>query len=361
MELTLEVIHPPRHNGEPPLSHTFRAAGGIIGRASQCDWILEDPSRVLSGQHAEVHFDQQRYQLIDLSSNGVTRKHDSLRLPKGTPVPIEHGEVYRMGEFEIRARLHAASALPPHALIPDDAFLELDSDSAATSSGDLLDLLSPGSGHPTPSTVNAAVTTEGEHHRIESEHIRLPREAVPPQCTQPASDDLAQQVCQRLGLEGHHEFARHYALQAATLLRVLIGEIRQSLHTQQQLDSQLDCSTEPHPWLCSESPEACLAQLLQRSDDAASLLRSACNRLRAQTLALHQASQHSAERLPLLLAPHQLTTALGALRTDGARWRALCQLYAQQPEQVQQRYHNAFNAAYREQSRILSSLHQHFG
>lgn len=361
MELTLEVIHPPRHHGEPARQRTFKAAGGIIGRSSQCDWVLEDPSRILSGQHAEVSFAQQRYHLTDLSSNGITHRESGQPLPKGTPVQIEHGEVYRMGEFEIRARLQGAPA-PAQPPIPDDAFLNLAENRIGSTSDELLELLHPAGDELVDGAPADTFATEGDHYRIEAQHVRLPRQASSRPFPPSPADDLAEQICQRLGLDcTSPERSRQQALQAASLLRVLIAELRQCLRHQHQLDTQLEHSAPAHPWCRNDSAETCLHQLLEHGDDAAGMVRNACNRLRAQTLAMQQANQHCTERLPHLLAPHQLTASLGALRTDGARWRALCAIHAQQPELVQQRYRHAFNTAYQEQARLLDSLNPPLG
>ncbi|WP_341706240.1 FHA domain-containing protein [Halopseudomonas sp.] len=362
MELTLEVIHPPRQHDAPSLNRTFKAAGGIIGRSSRCDWVLEDPSRILSGQHAQVSFEQQRYHLTDLSSNGITRKKGGQPLPKGQPVQIEHGEIYHMGEFEIRARLHGTAAPAPNP-IPDDAFLNL-TDNPTGSTGDaLLQLLHPAGDELLHAPPDNAFATESDHNHIESQHVRLPRQTTSrPFPPPPPADDLAEQICQRLGLDcASPDQARQHALRSASLLRALLGELLQCLRNQHQLDTQLEHSAPAHPWCRNDSPEAWLAQLLQQGDDATDILRSVGNRLRAQTLAMQQASQHCTERLPHLLAPHQLTASLSALRTDGARWRALCGIYSHRPELVQQRYRHAFNTAYQEQARLLDSLHPPLG
>lgn len=361
MELTLEVIHPPRRHDEQPRSRTFRAAGGIIGRAGHCDWVLEDPSRILSGQHAEIRFDQQRYQLVDLSSNGITRKHDNRKLTRDTPLDIEHGHIYRMGELEIRARLQGAP-VASRSLIPDDAFLELDHSDPDLSSDDLLATLLP-EGEPQASALPPdTFATEGDHHRIESEHVRLPRRAALPGFNTQEEDPLAEQICQRLGLtDCDAGNAVRQALQAATLLRVLLGELQLSLRAAQQLDDALDLREPPHPVIRHDTPQALLEHLLRHEHDASAMVRSACQRLRAQGLAMQQASRHCSERLTQLLAPHQLIGSMGALRSDGARWRALCEVYARQPAQLQQRFSDAFNRAYQDQSRLLGALHQHLG
>jgi type VI secretion system protein ImpI len=361
MELTLDVIHPPRREDEPARCRTFRAAGGIIGRASHCDWVLDDPSRILSGQHAEIRFDQQRYQLVDLSSNGITRKHDSQKLPHGTPVDIEHGHIYRMGELEVRARLQAVP-VAPQGLIPDDAFLELGGSDADCHTDDLLDALLPANEPKSSIVAPAPLATEDDHHRIESEHVRLPRRAILSDYRPPEDDPLAEQICQRLGLDlNNRDNLAEQALQAASLLRVLLGELQLSLRAAQQLDETLGLRDHPHPGLQHDTPQALLEHLLQHEPDATGLLRSGCHRLRAQILAMQQANRQCTERLTQLLAPHHLVGSMGPLRSDSARWRALCEVYARRPEQLQQLFSDAFNRTYQDQARLLGAFHQHLG
>ena len=56
MELMLEVIYPPPSTQEPALTRLFRQAGGVIGRAADCDWVLPDRQRIISGRHAQVSY-----------------------------------------------------------------------------------------------------------------------------------------------------------------------------------------------------------------------------------------------------------------------------------------------------------------
>ena len=52
-------------------SRVFGVNGGTIGRAPDNDWVLPDPSRVVSGHHCEIEYRGGAYWLKDTSTNGV--------------------------------------------------------------------------------------------------------------------------------------------------------------------------------------------------------------------------------------------------------------------------------------------------
>lgn len=135
MELVFDMVSAPQPLDGSAASKTFRLAGGIIGRAEGCDWVLPDRNRVVSGKHAMVTFDNGAFYLTDTSSNGIHLKDSGMPMVKGEPVRIEHGQVFCLGDYQIRARLRQDpsefdSALPHSQstgnIIPDDAFLDLD-------------------------------------------------------------------------------------------------------------------------------------------------------------------------------------------------------------------------------------------
>ena len=348
MELMLEVIYPPPGPQQPPLSRLFRQAGGVIGRAADCDWVLPDRQRIISGRHAQISYSDQAFYLTDTSSNGIHLKADGRRLTKGEPERIEHGQIYCLGELEVRARLQQVSA-SNHELIPDDAFLSLDGDNNSADSPDpLADWLSePVAGPETPPSA--------EHHRVEAEHIRLPRAQIALAAPPTAEGDLAEQLCQQLGIEpASAAQAVAISKQAIALLRSAVAELQHCLHAQQQGAAHLQPGGTRHPLTDGQDSAAALQHLLSAADGD-ELLRSAWRQLRTHQLALQQASNRLLDQLPALLAPAQLLEP-ALLRTDGARWRALQQQY-QQPAALQQRCQQALKDAYQEQHQLLHSLH----
>lgn len=133
MQLVLEIRDPRQREWVKTPGKRFAEHGGVIGRHPACDWILADPQRYVSKQHALISYEDGRFLLTDTSRNGT---HDGLtgqRLPKGVAQPIEQGSCYLFGHLRIHARLESDLQIqdvpvgqPTQAgsVIPDNAFLE---------------------------------------------------------------------------------------------------------------------------------------------------------------------------------------------------------------------------------------------
>lgn len=76
-----------------------------IGRNSDNDWVLPDPERLVSGKHCVIQYKDGRYYLTDNSTNGVELVKAGIRLRKGNSEPLQDGEVIRIGDYEIQARI----------------------------------------------------------------------------------------------------------------------------------------------------------------------------------------------------------------------------------------------------------------
>ena len=87
--------------------HVFTEAGGSIGRAQGCTWCLPDPSRVISGTHAEIRYANGEYYLTDTSSNGTLI--NAVQMTKGDERPLRNGDVIRIGKFDILVESQAAA------------------------------------------------------------------------------------------------------------------------------------------------------------------------------------------------------------------------------------------------------------
>ncbi|MBU6956172.1 type VI secretion system-associated FHA domain protein TagH [Pseudomonas sp. CVAP len=76
-----------------------------IGRNSDNDWVLPDPQRLISGKHCVIQYKDGRYYLTDNSTNGVELVKAGIRLRKGSSEPLQDGEVIRIGDYDIQARI----------------------------------------------------------------------------------------------------------------------------------------------------------------------------------------------------------------------------------------------------------------
>ncbi|KTC55996.1 type VI secretion protein, partial [Pseudomonas fluorescens ABAC62] len=76
-----------------------------IGRSSDNDWVLPDPERLVSSQHCVIQYKDGRYYLTDNSTNGVELVNAAVRMRRGNSEPLLDGELIRIGDYEIRARI----------------------------------------------------------------------------------------------------------------------------------------------------------------------------------------------------------------------------------------------------------------
>lgn len=105
MALRLEVISEHKDLLGDDASRVFGDDGGTIGRSLQNDWILPDPDKYVSGQHATIDCRAGAYYLADVSTNGVYINGSNEPLGKGNPRRLFDGDAVRMGDFEMQVIL----------------------------------------------------------------------------------------------------------------------------------------------------------------------------------------------------------------------------------------------------------------
>ena len=74
MELVFDMVGAQQFVPGLLTTKTFKQAGGVIGRAEGCDWVIPDRKRVLSGRHAVISYRDGAFFLTDTSSNGIQLK-----------------------------------------------------------------------------------------------------------------------------------------------------------------------------------------------------------------------------------------------------------------------------------------------
>ena len=393
MELVFEMVSAQQFTAGMLTSKTFKQAGGVIGRAEDCDWVIPDRKRILSGHHAEVSYRDGAFHLTDLSSNGIQLKDSGASLTKGQPQRIEHGSVYCLGDFEIRARLVRDPALfegdvgrpvPAGSIIPDDAFLDLDPLTALEQQEQLyaevdeLALLT----RPTPSRAQAP---QRDYARIDMESLPLPELVLPAAAPEPASTaqpaplpaQFWQSYGEALGInlsDLDEEKREAVALQAARLLRQSVGHLQQALRTRSELKNELrlalttvqNAGNNPLKH-CADSDEA-LAALLRGGKPgqlpASQALGRAFRDLQAHQVALLAASRAAVKGVLEQFSPEQLTLRFERehkplLATAGSRWRAYRRLHAamtRDDEWSQRLLARDFARTYEEQVRLIATL-----
>ena len=256
MELVFDVVSAQQFVPGLMTTKTFKQAGGVIGRAEDCDWVIPDRKRVLSGRHAEVSYRDGAFYLTDTSSNGVQLKDSGASLRKGEPQRVEHGSVYCLGDFEIRARLIRDPALfegdigrprPAGSIIPDDAFLDLDPLTALEQQERVYAEVDDLTAIIRPHTVQAQ---QRDYAQIDEENLRVPELVMPTPAPQPKPAPEPQRLPpsfwekfgEALGvrLDDLDDDAREaLALNAAKLLKQSVGSLQQSLRTRSELKNEM--------------------------------------------------------------------------------------------------------------------------
>ncbi|WP_192984157.1 type VI secretion system-associated FHA domain protein TagH [Pseudomonas sp. EggHat1] len=97
-----------------------------IGRGPDNDWVLPDPSRLVSTKHCLVQNKDGRYYITDSSTNGVELVKAGVRMQRGNSELLNHGEVIRIGEYEIQVALESsiAEGAAPFSAVPSGSSFE---------------------------------------------------------------------------------------------------------------------------------------------------------------------------------------------------------------------------------------------
>ncbi|MGE7960209.1 type VI secretion system-associated FHA domain protein TagH [Pseudomonas sp. NPDC089530] len=392
MELVFEMLNTKQFVPTELSSKTFKQAGGVIGRGEDCDWIIPDRKRHLSNHHAIVSYRDGVFFLTDTSSNGIQASDSGARLRKGEPQRIEHGSVYVLGDFEIRARLvrdpatfDAEVGRPQAAgsIIPDDAFLDLDPLNALEqqervySEIDELTALNAPRQEP---------RQRADYARIDMESLLVPELVAQPEA--PAPVEPAPVERQREGFWEHfgaalgvdlkgldHDSREALAINAARLLKQSIGGLQQSLRTRSELKNELRLAQttaqggSKNPLKFAVDASEALDILLQGHKPGQLPAEQAVSRafrdLQAHQVALLTASRAAVRGTLEHFSPQQLTLRFERdnkplLATSGSRWRAYNryhQALRQDDDWSERLLARDFAQAYEEQIRLISTLH----
>lgn len=169
-----------------------------VGRAADNDWVLPDPERLVSSKHCVIQFKDGRYYLTDNSTNGVELVHAGIRLRRGNSEPLMDGEVIRIGDYEIQARIDSGLSIPFAGQPEAHSFEALMASQGATPSApiagapaaflqgasshdtlpDLFDFLGPSSVPP---------VSQPDHVPAQQHDFRPPTPVAPPPAPLPAA------------------------------------------------------------------------------------------------------------------------------------------------------------------------------
>jgi len=391
MELVFEMLNTKQFVPTELCQKTFKQAGGVIGRGDDCDWIIPDRKRHLSSHHALISYRDGAFYLTDTSSNGIQVSDSGARLRKGEAVRIEHGSLYVLGDFEIRARLIRDPAVfdvevgRPQAAgstIPDDAFLDLDPlkalDQQERVYSDIEELISS-------STVIHDTRQRADYARIDMESLMVPElveapvapEPVAPKAVERQADGFWEQFGTALGVDLKHldqDAKEALALNTARLLKQSISGLQQSLRTRSELKNELRLAqtlvqgSHKNPLKFAVDAGEALGILFQPNKPgqmpAGQAISRAFRDLQAHQVALLTASRAAVRGTLEHFSPQQLTLRFERdnkplLATAGSRWRAFGryhQALRQDDDWSERLLARDFAQAYEEQIRLISTL-----
>lgn len=392
MELVFDMVSAQQFVPGLLTTKSFKQAGGVIGRAEECDWVIPDRKRVLSGRHAEVSYRDGSFYLTDTSSNGIQLKDSGASLRKGEPQRIEHGSVYCFGEFEVRARLvrdpdlfadDIGRSLPAGSIIPDDAFLDLDPLTAIDQQERVYAEVDELAAILRPSNVQ---TQQRDYAQIDEENLMVPQLVAPPIQPQPnprpepvrLPPTFWEQFGDALGvkLNDLDDDAREaIALQAARLLKHSVGCLQQALRTRSELKNELRLalttvqSAGNNPLKHTADSNDAMTALLRGGKAGQLSAEQAITRgfrdVQAHQVALLAASRAAVKGMFEQLSPEQLTLRFERegrrplIATAGSRWRAYRRLHSaleHNDDWNERLFARDFAHTYEEQVRLIATL-----
>ncbi|MDH3326239.1 MAG: type VI secretion system-associated FHA domain protein TagH [Gammaproteobacteria bacterium] len=102
MSLTLKIISPTNMPPGQLPEFTFDELGGSIGRKPSNDFILVDPERFISSQHASIEYHNGKFSITDTSTNGVFINNSKRPVGTGNTQELSNGDEISIGEFQLQ-------------------------------------------------------------------------------------------------------------------------------------------------------------------------------------------------------------------------------------------------------------------
>lgn len=96
-----------------PSEYIFEDNGGTFGRSLKCQWVLPDDERILSAVHGRVALENNKFMLIDESTNGIFLDGRQQPLGRGNGVAIVSGLRFRAANHLIEAQILPARETSP--------------------------------------------------------------------------------------------------------------------------------------------------------------------------------------------------------------------------------------------------------
>lgn len=99
--------------------------GGTIGRSQECTWVLDDPNRIVSRQHAQIQINDSKCYWTDLGTNST--QVNGKPMPQGEQVRLNLGDVLKIGDYILTLEVAEAHWLGLDAISPQQEIDPLES------------------------------------------------------------------------------------------------------------------------------------------------------------------------------------------------------------------------------------------
>ena len=109
MSCTLTIENVDSLTSGDPVVMVLNEHGLSVGRAAHADWTLPDPKNFISSLHCDIDYSDGNYLLTDRSTNGTFVNGAGQRLT--APHRLNHGDLLKIGAYEVRVSLSGASAV----------------------------------------------------------------------------------------------------------------------------------------------------------------------------------------------------------------------------------------------------------
>ena len=98
------------YSSQPPADQQIRVFDSfpiIIGRSSSCNYILNDPTRYISSNHAVILLKDSTLLIQDTSANGVYINGDVEPVGRGQNCPLNHEDGIAIGEYTLSITINS--------------------------------------------------------------------------------------------------------------------------------------------------------------------------------------------------------------------------------------------------------------
>ncbi|TQV85869.1 type VI secretion system-associated FHA domain protein TagH [Aliikangiella coralliicola] len=114
MPIDIKIINSPGNVNVGKSYQTFSEEGGTIGRGPSNSWVLEDPEKYMSSVHTQISFEDGRYFLTDLSTNGTFINGSMEPIGKGNKIGLNEGDHFVISDYEFVVTINEISQSSEH-------------------------------------------------------------------------------------------------------------------------------------------------------------------------------------------------------------------------------------------------------